>query len=301
MEVIFLGVKVFLIIILLLLAVAFLSLFERKLLGLSQNRKGPSTVGPLGSLQPFADALKLITKIDSSPEKSVNVLFYFPPVVFFFFSIGAWVVFPMDFILFNFQVGGVFLVFWLSLGVYGLVFSGWFSFSKYATLGLSRAVAQSISYEIVLSFCVFAVFLIVGSVNLSMLSIFSKESSLSLFWGSLSLMLLVSLLAESSRTPFDLPEAESELVGGYSVEYGSVSYTILFLGENLSLFFCAMLLVLFSLGMKAFLLKFMMSVILFIWVRSTLPRVRFDKIMNLCWVEMIPILLGLISIFCLLG
>nr|QIK02023.1 NADH dehydrogenase subunit 1 [Columbicola columbae] len=277
MENFFFIVKIILMIVLLLLSVAFLSLFERKLLGFSQTRKGPSMVGQFGLLQPFGDALKLISKVDSSPEKSNTSGFFLSPVFFFFFYLSIWLSSPMEYLSINFQTSGLFLIFWMSVAVYGLIFSGWYSISKFSTLGLCRAIAQSISFEIVLTFSLLFVFLVFGSVCL-----FKLSSSVCFFFFCLFFVIifLTSLLAESNRIPFDLPESESELVGGYSVEYGSVSYTILFLGENLSLLFSSFLVVVF-----------------FIWIRSTLPRVRFDKVMTFCWLELMPVSLGLILFY----
>nr|QIN90093.1 NADH dehydrogenase subunit 1 [Columbicola passerinae] len=295
MEMLFILIEVVLKIVLLLVSVAFLSLFERKLLGYSQSRKGPNVVWKFGVFQPFADAMKLISKVDSSPGKASMIGFFVSPVFFFFVMLGSWSVIPVEFNSSSFQFSGMFIIFWLSLGTYSLIFSGWFSFSKFSTLGICRAIAQSISYEIVFTFSIFSIFLVAGSVNLLEIVYLFEKNSPVLITGLLSVIFFISILAESNRTPFDLPEGESELVGGYSVEYGSISYTILFLGENVSLIFSSFFFSLIFFSGFLFLMKFSFFLFLFIWIRSTLPRIRFDKMMNLCWLELIPPLLGMIG------
>nr|UTN43058.1 NADH dehydrogenase subunit 1 [Goniodes ortygis] len=286
------------IILFILISVAFFSLFERKLMGLVHYRKGPNKVGVGGFLQPFADAMKLISKIETTPTASVELLYWLSPLTTLFLSMIIWLVYPVIWGFFTSSSSMLIVLCIYSLSVYGVILSGWFSLSKYATIGCVRALAQSISYEIGLTLVILLVSLIFSSMSLEMFV------SVPVFWSlwfmfPLFILFEITLFAETNRSPFDLAEGESELVGGFSVEYGGLSYTLIFLGENLALLFA---------GMISSILFFNGSIIcsviiigLFVVIRSQLPRVRFDKVMKLFWEVILPLQMGLcLVVICLI-
>nr|UTN43021.1 NADH dehydrogenase subunit 1 [Chelopistes texanus] len=275
-----------------LLAVAFFSLFERKVMGLVQSRKGPSKVGLIGFFQPFADAMKLISKEESYPYQSGKMMYLLSPLFFFCISLLTWITIPINWNLINSQSSILLVIFCLSLSVYGLIFMGWFSSSKYSLIGSVRAISQTVSYEIVLSFLLLNLIFCSSSISVEGVLLIQKVSWLFLPLFFCSFLFFISFLAEGNRSPFDLAEGESELVGGYSVEYGGQSYTLVFLSENLSLIWSS---VFFSIFFGQFyFLKSLFILFFFVLVRSSEPRVRYDKMMFFCWTSLVPISINLV-------
>lgn len=295
--------------ILILISIAFLTLAERKVLGAIQLRRGPSNVGLFGLAQPFADGLKLLGKETIFPKSADKFLFVFASFTAFTLSLFAWVVVPFDeyAVLVDVGFGVLFILIVSSLNVYGLVLAGWASNSKYAFLGAVRAAAQMLSYELSMGFVLITVLLPVGSLNLSDIVIAQSDVWFAICFLPLALVFFISILAETNRTPFDLPEAEAELVAGYNVEYSSIIFAMFFLAEYsnmifMSSFFATVFLggwlPLFSsitnipsgfwLGLKVTGLLF-----IFIWVRGTFPRYRFDQLMELGWKCFLPLTLAL--------
>nr|UTN43041.1 NADH dehydrogenase subunit 1 [Craspedonirmus immer] len=286
-----------------LLGVAIFSLAERKVMGLIQSRLGPSKVGIGGIMQPFSDAMKLLLKQNPAPFESVQVLYYLSPILFLEISMLCWMSLPVYYEITNFQSSGLFLLFCFSLSVYGLIFSGWFSNSKYASLGSVRSVAQMISYEILLTFSIFFFLILGGSASLKCLDLLNMSFPLVFPLLPLVSISFLSFLAESNRTPFDLPEGESELVGGFSIEYGGISYTLIFLSENSALLFSSVLFVNLFWGPGTVGMGVMIMVLMFliVWIRATLPRIRWDSMMSLCWIKLLPMQLALTSLYLVLS
>nr|YP_010449161.1 NADH dehydrogenase subunit 1 [Anatoecus icterodes]UTT72540.1 NADH dehydrogenase subunit 1 [Anatoecus icterodes] len=271
------------------LSVAFFSLFERKMLALIQFRKGPNKVGLNGVMQPISDALKLIMKFNSSPLDSLNWIYFFMPSLFFTISLLIWMVIPiLKGSIYFMQSSLLFIVLCMSVSIYMVIFLGWFSNSKYSMIGSIRSVVQTISYEIILSFLI--LLLIIMSMSIDIMSLIFMQDEAWLVMPLLCFLpfFFISLLAELNRTPFDVTEGESELVSGYCVEYGGILYTLIFLSENSSVMFMSIMLS-FITGYNFIMLLMIIS--LMVWIRGSLPRIRFDMIMSLCWVKMLPLLL----------
>nr|YP_010341090.1 NADH dehydrogenase subunit 1 [Lepas anatifera]UNZ93964.1 NADH dehydrogenase subunit 1 [Lepas anatifera] len=283
-----------------LISVAFLTLLERKVLGYVQIRKGPNKVGAMGILQPFSDAIKLFTKEQNWSTVSNFSLYYFCPVFMFFMALFLWVLMPFSSGFFDLDFGFFFFLCVLSLGVYPLMIAGWSSNSKYALLGGLRGVAQTISYEVSLAMVVLCFILFTGEYSLEDFLEFQSPVVLFFFFYFLSLVWVVSCLAEMNRTPFDFAEGESELVSGFNVEYSSGSFALLFLGEySMIILMCSVMVSLFfgsSLNLWYF-LKSMMLVFLVLWLRGTLPRYRYDKLMGLAWKSILPVTLHMIFLY----
>nr|YP_010449196.1 NADH dehydrogenase subunit 1 [Docophoroides brevis]UTT72588.1 NADH dehydrogenase subunit 1 [Docophoroides brevis] len=277
--------------IMILLAVAFFSLFERKLLSIIQSRKGPDKVVIMGIMQPISDAIKLVSKNIMSPNLSHKMMYSISPLMFIIISLMSWLLIPMKWSVNSIQSSLLALLLCLSLSVYGLITLGWFSNSKYSMLGSIRSVAQSISYEVVLSFTIMCI--MISSSSLSIHSVMSIQFLVWLLFPHLitSVINMISSLAESNRTPFDLSESESELVSGFCTEYGGMSYTYIFLSENASLLFMMSIFIMLFTGMTFVMIKVGLMVYLAVWIRSTFPRIRFDKMISLCWLEMLPIVM----------
>lgn len=290
----------------LLVAVAYLTLAERKVIAAMQLRKGPNVVGPFGLLQPLADGLKLLLKETVIPAGANKVVFILAPMITFVLAIVAWAVIPFDdgWVLADINVGILYLFAISSLGVYGIIMAGWASNSKYAFLGALRSAAQMVSYEISIGLVIITVLLCVGSLNLSAI-VRAQEG----MWFVIPLLpmfviFFISALAETNRAPFDLPEAEAELVSGYNVEYSSMTFALFFLGEYANMILMsAMVVVLFLGGWLPpfpvapftwvpgpvwFLLKVAFVLFLFLWVRATFPRFRYDQLMRLGWKVFLP-------------
>merc|ERR1711871_216209 len=305
------GVVVFLgVIVPLLIAVAYLTLAERKIMASMQQRRGPDVVGIYGMLQPFAVGLKLLSKEYVLPSSANPVLFFLAPVVTFFLALAAWAVVPFGegWVLADLNVGIMYLFAISSLGVYGVITSGWSSNSKYAFLGALRSAAQMVSYEVSIGVIIITVLLCVGSLNLSEIILAQQDIWFFIPLFPIFIMFFVSALAETIRAPFDLPEAEAELVAGYFVEYSAMGFALFFLGEyaNIlmmcalcSIFFLGGWLPLFPIipftlipGPLWFGIKIAFMVFLFIWVRAAYPRYRYDQLMRLGWKVLLPLSLA---------
>uniref|UniRef100_UPI0030022E1A NADH dehydrogenase subunit 1 n=1 Tax=Hermonassa cecilia TaxID=2673479 RepID=UPI0030022E1A len=284
-----------------LVGVAYLTLLERKVLGYIQIRKGPNKVGFMGILQPFSDAIKLFTKEQTYPNFSNYICYYFSPIVSFILSLMVWLLIPYYFNLISFNLGILFFLCCTSLGVYTVMVAGWSSNSNYALLGGLRAVAQTISYEVSLALILMSSIIMVMDFN--MLNFFFYQEILWFIFlmFPLSLCWMSSSLAETNRTPFDFAEGESELVSGFNIEYSSGGFALIFLAEYSSILFMSMLFVLIYLGgfnlSIIFYLKLSFISFLFIWVRGTLPRYRYDKLMYLAWKSYLPVSLNFLLFF----
>ena len=300
-------IKIFIIILPLLGAVAYLTLMERKVIASMQLRKGPNVVGPFGLLQPIADGLKLLLKEIIIPSKANKFLFFLAPIITFVLALIGWAVVPFseNFVVANLNIGVLYLLATSSLGVYGIIIAGWASNSKYAFLGAIRSSAQMISYEISIGLIIISVVLMAGSLNLSEIVLAQKNGWYVVSMFPMFVLFFVSALAETNRHPFDLPEAEAELVAGYNVEYSSMAFAMFFLGEYANMILIssvASILFLggwlpicnhpFCLAIPGFvwlMLKVIFLLFCFIWVRATLPRYRYDQLMRLGWKVFLPI------------
>jgi len=299
--------KILLIILPLLLAVAYLTLFERKVIGAMQLRKGPNRVGWFGVLQPLADGLKLMLKEVILPSQANKVLFLLAPIITFLLALIGWAVIPFSetFVVADLNVGVTYLLATSSLGVYGIILAGWASNSKYAFLGAIRSSAQMISYEVSIGLIIISVVLCAGSLNLSEIIKAQKEMWYVIPMFPMFILFFISALAETNRHPFDLPEAESELVAGYNVEYASMPFAMFFLGEYANMILISAFASVLFLGgwlpicdnefckaIPGFIWLFAKIIFLlfcFIWVRATLPRYRYDQLMRLGWKVFLPV------------
>nr|QDI93828.1 NADH dehydrogenase subunit 1 [Tuxedo cruralis] len=279
-----------------LLAVAFVTLLERKILGYIQLRKGPNKVGLMGLLQPFSDGLKLFFKEQVLPFKSNIMIYYYTPIFMLMLSFILWVLFPYFTNIFSFDYGLLFFLCCTGLGVYGVMLCGWSSNSNYALLGCIRAVAQTISYEVSMALIIICMMIYVFSYNL--IDFMYYQSGVWFIFISFPLFFcwFSSCLAETNRSPFDFAEGESELVSGFNVEYGSGGFAFIFLAEYANIIFMSLLTCVIFLGCDLysffFYLKWVFVVFSFIWVRGTLPRFRYDKLMYLTWKMFLPLSLN---------
>nr|YP_009054543.1 NADH dehydrogenase subunit 1 [Caridina gracilipes]AIJ50618.1 NADH dehydrogenase subunit 1 [Caridina gracilipes] len=288
-------------IIFVLVAVAFVTLLERKVLGYIQIRKGPNVVGYGGLLQPFADAVKLFTKEQAFPTLSNFIPYYLSPVFSLFVALLVWVVLPYNMGLVSFNMSVLFFLCCTSLGVYTTMGAGWASNSKYSLLGCLRAVAQTISYEVSLALILLSFLLLVGGVDLSLFTDFQRYVDFVVLSFPLALVWFASCLAETNRTPFDFAEGESELVSGFNTEYSAGGFALIFMAEYASILFMSVLFSIIFLGSDLisffFYLKTMYIAFCFIWVRGTLPRFRYDKLMYLAWKSFLPVALDYVIFF----
>ncbi len=293
-----------------LIGMAYLTYAERKILGAIHLRKGPNVVGPFGLLQAFADAIKMITKETIIPAGANRALFILAPMITFALAMIAWAVIPTNnhWAVANINVGILYLLAISSLGVYGVLIAGWASNSKYAFMGAMRAAAQMVSYEVSIGFVLVSVLLCVGSLNLNDVVLAQRHVWFCLPLLPMFVIFLISGLAETNRAPFDLPEGETELVAGFMTEYSAMTFALFFLGEYTSMILMsAMTAILFlggwlaPLGIAPFtwlpgpiwlILKIMAVLFLFIWVRGTFPRFRYDQLMRLGWKIFLPVSLG---------
>jgi NADH-quinone oxidoreductase subunit H len=287
----------------LLIMVAYLTYAERKVLAAMQERKGPNVVGPFGLWQPFADAIKMLMKETIIPSGANRFLFLIAPMITFGLAMIAWAVIPVSdrWVIANFNVGILYLFAISSLGVYGVIIAGWASNSKYAFLGAMRSAAQMVSYEVSMGFVIVSVLLCAGSLNLSQIVLAQKQLWFFIPLFPMFIVFFISALAETNRSPFDLPEGESEIVAGFFVEYSSLSFGLFFLGEYANMILMsALTTILFlggwlgpfglapALGPLWFFLKICFCLFVFIWVRATFPRYRYDQLMRLGWKVFLP-------------
>nr|AEB01057.1 NADH dehydrogenase subunit 1 [Crocodylus niloticus]QSQ68721.1 NADH dehydrogenase subunit 1 [Crocodylus suchus]AEB01070.1 NADH dehydrogenase subunit 1 [Crocodylus niloticus]QOI74366.1 NADH dehydrogenase subunit 1 [Crocodylus niloticus]QSQ68994.1 NADH dehydrogenase subunit 1 [Crocodylus suchus] len=287
-----------------LIAVAFLTGLERKIIGYMQLRKGPNIVGPLGLLQPFADGLKLIIKELTLPLLATPALFILSPAVALILSLIMWAPLPVPFSIANLNLGMLFLLAMSSLAVYSLLWSGWASNSKYALMGALRAVAQTISYEVTLAIIVLSVVLLSGGFSLHALAVAQEPTYLALTTWPLLMMWYTSTLAETNRAPFDLTEGESELVSGFNVEYSAGLFTLFFLAEYANILLMNILTTILFLNTSTnlptqtlftttLMSKSIMLTIGFLWIRASYPRFRYDQLMHLLWKNFLPATLAI--------
>jgi NADH-quinone oxidoreductase subunit H len=299
--------KIISIIIPLLIAVAFFTVAERKIMGAIQRRKGPNVIGFIGLLQAFADGLKLFVKETTFPSNSNTLIFLLAPILSFLLSLIGWAVIPFShkIVLADTNLGILYLLAVSSLTVYGIILAGWSSNSKYAYLGALRSASQMISYEISLGFVILSVAVCVGSLNLSKVVLAQKEIWLFVPLAPLFVIFYISMLAETNRHPFDLPEAESELVSGYNVEYSAMTFALFFLAEYTNMLIMSSISAILFLGgwlppfnifpfnifpgSLWFSIKIVLGVVFFIITRATLPRYRYDQLMQLGWKCFLPL------------
>nr|WPW46618.1 NADH dehydrogenase subunit 1 [Halobates maculatus]WPW46631.1 NADH dehydrogenase subunit 1 [Halobates maculatus] len=279
-----------------LLSVAFVTLLERKVLGYIQLRKGPNSVGYMGLLQPFSDGLKLFFKEQTYLYMSNFIIYYFSPVFMLMLSFSLWLLFPFMVNVYNFNLGFLYFLCCTSLGVYGVLMCGWSSNSNYSMLGSLRCMAQTISYEVSMSMILLCLILFIYSFDLITFFYFQNYIWFMFFSFPLFFCWISSFLAEVNRSPFDFAEGESELVSGFNVEYSSGGFAFIFLSEYMNIIFMSLLTVIFFLGCDLssllFFFKLVFIIFLVIWVRGTLPRFRYDKLMYLTWKVFLPISLN---------
>ncbi|NRB10143.1 MAG: NADH-quinone oxidoreductase subunit NuoH [Rickettsiaceae bacterium] len=311
LPIIFIVMKILFVTVPLLLTVAYLTYAERRIIGLIQLRKGPNVVGYFGLLQPIADAVKLLFKEIIVPTHANKVIFILAPMITFILSLIGWAVIPItpDFVIADINVGVLYIFAVSSLGVYGIIMAGWASNSKYAFLGAIRSSAQMISYEVSMGLVIVTVLLATGSLNLTEIVEYQKEMPvwIQLLLAPMAVVFFISVLAETNRLPFDLPEAEAELVAGYNVEYSSMTFALFFLGEYANMILVSAITVTFFMGGYLppfglsfleiippaiwFVFKVSFLLFVFLWLRGTLPRYRYDQLMRIGWKVFLPLTL----------
>nr|YP_009559272.1 NADH dehydrogenase subunit 1 [Gelidium coulteri]QBA96119.1 NADH dehydrogenase subunit 1 [Gelidium coulteri] len=294
----------------LLIAVAYMTLAERKVMAAMQRRKGPNVVGIFGMLQPLADGLKLFVKETVLPSSANTSIFILAPIITFLLALISWCVLPLGegLVYSDINVGVLYILAMSSLGVYGIIISGWSSNSKYAFLGALRSAAQMVSYEVSMGLILINVLLCSGSLNLTEIVLAQQSIWYVIPLFPIFIMFYISILAETNRAPFDLPEAEAELVAGYNVEYSAMGFALFFLGEYANMILmCSLAVILFLGGWLPpinlvlfywlpptiwFGLKTTLLLFGFIWVRSSFPRYRYDQLMRVGWKVFLPLALG---------
>merc|ERR1712228_658341 len=305
---IYILIKLITIVIPLLISVAYFTLVERKIMGSIQRRKGPNVIGFLGLLQPLADGLKLFVKETILPSNANLLLFTLAPIMTFLLSLISWAVIPFseNCVLSDLNIAILYLLAISSLSVYGIILAGWSSNSKYSFLGAIRSSAQMISYEVSIGFIILSVVICSSSFNLTKIVLSQVNVWFFIPLFPMFLMFCVSMLAETNRHPFDLPEAEAELVSGYNVEYSAMTFALFFLGEYANMLLMSFLITVLFLGgwlpllpilswipgIIWFCLKISLSVFFFIITRAALPRYRYDQLMFIGWKCFLPLSLG---------
>jgi NADH-quinone oxidoreductase subunit H len=323
----FLVLKIVVIVVPLILAVAYYTYFERKVIGYMQIRRGPNRIGPLGLAQPFADVFKLLLKEIILPENANKFLFLLAPVITLAPAFAAWAVIPFDdwMVLADIDAGLLFLLAMSSLGVYGLIIAGWASNSKYAFLGALRSTAQMVSYEISMGFALIGVLIMAGTLNLREIVLAQQGGVLDWFWLPLLplfVIYIISGVAETNRAPFDVAEGESEIVAGFHVEYAGSGFAVFFLAEYANMILISALTALMFTGgwlspfegvpllgdtflgsgsILWFLGKTVFFMFLFLWFRATFPRYRYDQIMRLGWKVLLPITIAWVIVAAVLS
>lgn len=311
-KLILIFIKTLIIIIPLFISVAYFTIAERKIMGSIQIRKGPNIIGYIGLLQPLADGLKLFIKENFIPTSSNEFIFIIAPQMALVLSIIGWGIIPFSdgIFLTDLNLGTIYIFCISGLNVYSLLFAGWSSNSKYAFLGAIRSAAQILSYEIAFNFCCLIIIISANSYNLSKIILLQSYIWFIFPFFPLFVIFYIIILAETNRHPFDLPEAESELVSGYNIEYSSMPFAQFFLGEYSNMLFMSILGSIFFLGgwfiinlliflPESFILsiKMCIGVIFFIISRATFPRFRFDQLIELCWTFLLPLVLGYLIFF----
>nr|WRK21465.1 NADH dehydrogenase subunit 1 [Hecalus sp.] len=288
-------------IIFVMISVGFFTLLERKVLGYVQIRKGPNKVGYMGLLQPFSDGMKLFLKNQFFPMNSNYFIFMVCPLLSLGQSLVIWILFPFYYNILEFNLGLLFFLCCSSMGVYGLMICGWSSNSIYSMLGCIRSISQAISYEVSLSLILLCFFFLIDSYNF--MNFYYIQSMIWLIFISVPIFFcwLSSIMAETNRTPFDFSEGESELVSGFNVEYGGGGFALLFISEYCSIIFMCLItcIVFFGSNLSSFIFyfKLVFMCFFFIWVRCTLPRYRYDKLMYLAWKCYLPVCLNYVIFF----
>ncbi|MCY3701934.1 MAG: NADH-quinone oxidoreductase subunit NuoH [Rhodospirillales bacterium] len=300
---------ILLVVVPLLVCIAYLTLAERKVIAAAHRRRGPNVVGPFGLLQPFADGLKLLAKEIVIPSRANRVVFVLAPVVTFTLSLAAWAVIPVSeqLVLANINVGVLYLFAISSLAIYGIIMAGWASNSKYPFLGALRSAAQMVSYEVSIGFVIVTVVLCAGSLNLTEIVQAQERIWYVVPLLPMAVVFFISALAETNRAPFDLPEDEAALVAGYATEYSSMLFVMFFLGEYASMILMSAMGTILFLGgwlpvpgtevlpvpgIVWFALKTAFLLFVFLWVRATLPRYRYDQLMRIGWKVFLPLTLA---------
>ncbi|CAO1637840.1 unnamed protein product (mitochondrion) [Jaminaea pallidilutea] len=313
MNILFNFIEILIVIVPTLLSVAFITIIERKVMASIQRRIGPNVVGYYGILQPFADALKLVVKEQIIPSQAQKSLFFLAPIISLIFSLLGWGVIPFakGLALTDFSLGILYSLCLSSIGVYGILFAGWSANSKYAFLGSLRSTAQMISYELIYSAAVLSVIILCGTFNITI--IIEAQQTIWYIVPLLPIFILffISALAETNRTPFDLPEAESELVAGFITEHSGIIFVFFFLAEYCSIVLISTFTAILFLGgyhipeifinnsfinLQSLVLgiKALIFIFIFVWIRATLPRIRYDGLMVFCWTQLLPIAIALL-------
>jgi NADH:ubiquinone oxidoreductase subunit H len=279
------------IIIVSLLSIAFITLGERKIMGYMQRRRGPNRVGIYGIMQPIADGIKIIIKESIIPKESHKLLYIIAPLVGIIIGLLVYNIIPIKNIISNNKEKNQILIILalLSLNVYSTLYSGWSSNSKYSKLGSLRAIIQLISYEVSMGLILFNIIILNKSLKFTDMIFYQIESINLYLLFPVFILWLITILAESNRPPFDLPEAESELIAGYIVEYGGIKFAFIYLAEYLYILFLSGLTSILFLGENLFSLATLLIIFFFIWIRATLPRLKFSTLLYLGWIEILPL------------
>nr|QTH79172.1 NADH dehydrogenase subunit 1 [Heptamelus sp.] len=303
-EIYLMFLSIIMLMLMVLVSVAFLTLLERKVLGYVQIRKGPNKVAFWGIFQPFCDVIKLFSKEQIFPTFSNYYPYYFSPIFSLFLILSMWMIFPYSTNTYSFDLGVLFFLCCMSMGVYSIMIAGWSSNSKYSLLGGLRAVAQTISYEVSMAIILMCFIFFIEGFNFLGFYVFQSTLWFIFIFFPLSMVWFIICLAETNRTPFDFAEGESELVSGFNVEYSSGGFAMIFMAEYASILFMSMLFSLMFLGGNLFsfffYFNFTMISFLFILIRGTLPRLRYDKLMNLSWKSFLPVSLNYLMFFFLI-